>query len=72
MRKLLLTIKYSPFRDKPAQVNRLKVDQMRRMLTRIVVVSGIDLATAFQVDEANSSEEESRKQPEPRLLQSRN
>ena len=35
---------------------------MRRVLTRIIVVSGINMASAFQVEEANSSEEESLKQ----------
>lgn len=33
---------------------------MRRLLTRIIVVSGIDAATALQIDEAGSEKEESR------------
>ena len=69
MRQLLKTIPYSPYLKRPRRVDKLTDGRMRRVLTRIIVVSGIDIASAFQVEEANSSQEESRKQPAPKLLQ---
>ena len=47
MKKLLLTLPYSPFLNERRYVDRLKDAQMRRMLTRIIVVSGIEVASAF-------------------------
>ena len=41
---------------------------MRLLLARIIIFSGMDLASASQVEEANSSEEESRKQIEPKPI----
>ena len=68
MRKLLKTIPYSPYLKRPWRLNKLTEGRMRRVLTRIIVVSGINMASAFQVEEANSSEEESRKQLVPKVL----
>ena len=70
MKKLLLTLPYSPFLNERRYVDRLKDAQMRRMLTRIIVVSGIEVASAFQVDEADASEEESKeKKSEPERIE---
>ena len=62
MIRILQSVPYSPFINRQESVLRLSDHQMRRLLTRIIVVSGIDAATALQIDEAGSENEESRQQ----------
>ena len=59
MANLLMKVPYSPFIDKKQEILRLTTKQMRETLIKIIVVSGMDIAAAEQIDEVSPDKEDS-------------